>query len=302
MTQEVKCGKKEQVNLPKVMAVKKEQVSPVSVQDFLSVNKSEPQEQNPRTPPLMSCPKALECWKAPVKPERSLVNRIVKEEKSWIRLVAECVEKSKNCSMVDAYEPFNDSPLRSCPKFDKMLENSDETFTIVGKTQGDKMCVDPLVDEGDQNLQTPMKFCTTFEKTLASVDDGCRKMSKTKVDFSGGELVDDFEDENDDTCITGSKYGVINTRCPLSGKLVTELDDPVQSVNCHHVYDQAFATAYISQFPGIRKCAVAGCSKSLIQSDLVCDTTLEESIRDLRQKNFTSKLQLLMECIHIDDD
>ncbi|BFI31934.1 E3 SUMO-protein ligase NSE2 [Marchantia polymorpha subsp. ruderalis] len=301
MTQEVKCGKKEEVNFPKAMAVKKELVSPVSVQDFLSENKSETQEKNPRTPPLTSCSEDLECWKAPVKPERSLVNRIVKEEKSWIRVVADCVEKSKNCSMVDAYEPFNDSPLRSCPKFDKMLGNSEETFTR-GKTQGDKISVGPLLDEGDQESRTPMKFCSKFEKTVGSVDDGCKKTSKTKVDFSGGELSDDFEDENDDTCMTGSKYGVVNTRCPLSGKLVTELDDPVQSVNCHHVYDRAFATAYISQFPGIRKCAVAGCSKFLIQRNLVCDTTLEESIQDLREKNFTSKLQLLMECIHIDDD
>ncbi|KAL3686820.1 hypothetical protein R1sor_013129 [Riccia sorocarpa] len=119
---------------------------------------------------------------------------------------------------------------------------------------------------------------------------------------SGVELTDNHRDMDHGVSITESKYAAINTRCPLSGKLVTELEDPVRSVKCHHVYSQAYAKAYINQSMGISECAVSGCSEFLMESDLISAKTFIDSIQNLRENDVVSQLRLLLECTHVENE
>ncbi|KAG6549832.1 hypothetical protein Mapa_008813 [Marchantia paleacea] len=93
--------------------------------------------------------------------------------------------------------------------------------------------------------------------------------------------------EQDEIVMLTSQYGVKNTICPLSGKPVTQLDDPVRSKDCEHIYEKAAVLEYIRkhnrEYPRKKcKCASAGCPKQLVAANFVCDASLKMSIQELR--------------------
>ncbi|KAL2628765.1 hypothetical protein R1flu_013451 [Riccia fluitans] len=248
------------------------------------------------TPLKSSSPKGekgrwIDAVKAPVKAKRKLVSDVTEEEQCGFNLL-QTPKSVLNCT---------DHTLRCCPDFESLFHaaNGNNRAVCVERNGRGLDCSLPIVD-GGQSLRSDSANSLNSNEKIGEVvgESKCRN----RVDFSGGELAVDLEDMDDDTCITGSKYGIINTRCPLSGKLVTELGDPVQSVKCQHVYGKEFAEVYLKQAKGISRCAVAGCCEVLTESDFTSATSLTDSIRELGEKSSANRLKLLMECIHLDDD
>ncbi|XP_010502551.1 PREDICTED: E3 SUMO-protein ligase MMS21-like [Camelina sativa] len=90
-------------------------------------------------------------------------------------------------------------------------------------------------------------------------------------------------DDEEDIVMTSTQCPLLNMTCPLSGKPVTELADPVRSVDCRHVYEKAAILQYIVKNPN---CPVAGCRGKLQNHNKVfCDAMLKFEIEELRSWN-----------------
>ncbi|KMT13112.1 hypothetical protein BVRB_4g086540 [Beta vulgaris subsp. vulgaris] len=88
-------------------------------------------------------------------------------------------------------------------------------------------------------------------------------------------------EEHEDIVMTSTQIGISNTVCPITGKSVTELADPVRSMDCKHVYDKKAIMQYMKK-KGSTKCPVAGCPKLLLADRVVCDPLLPVEIDELR--------------------
>ncbi|KAD2393910.1 hypothetical protein E3N88_40887 [Mikania micrantha] len=89
-------------------------------------------------------------------------------------------------------------------------------------------------------------------------------------------------EEQEDIIVTSTQSILLNNTCPLSGKPVTELSEPVRSIDCRHIYEQAAIVQYIKSKHGQPKCPVAACPKIIIANRVVCDPLLRIEIEESR--------------------
>ncbi|XP_057531255.1 E3 SUMO-protein ligase MMS21 [Amaranthus tricolor] len=89
-------------------------------------------------------------------------------------------------------------------------------------------------------------------------------------------------EEQEDIVMTSTPFGLSNTVCPITGKFVTELAEPVRSMDCKHIFDKQSIMHYIKK---TKKCPVAGCPKPLLANRVVCDPLLPVEIEELRLQN-----------------
>lgn len=89
-------------------------------------------------------------------------------------------------------------------------------------------------------------------------------------------------EEQEDVVMTSTQCNLLNITCPLSGKPVIELADPVRSVECQHVYDKRAVMGYTKSKGGGAPCPVAGCPKMLVAEKLIRDPLLRIDIEELR--------------------
>ncbi|KAJ7526831.1 hypothetical protein O6H91_16G024800 [Diphasiastrum complanatum] len=111
--------------------------------------------------------------------------------------------------------------------------------------------------------------------------------------------------ECEDIVMTTSQFGIVNTTCPLSGKPVTELKEPVRSADCRHVYEREAVMAYIKRFSRRQpcKCAAAGCPRILVGSSMLCDPSLLMEIQELRVRGqVSSQAHMVADCTELDED
>ncbi|XP_010545851.1 PREDICTED: E3 SUMO-protein ligase MMS21 [Tarenaya hassleriana] len=88
-------------------------------------------------------------------------------------------------------------------------------------------------------------------------------------------------DDQEDIVMTSTQCLLLNITCPLTGKPVVELADPVRSMECKHIYDKAAVMGYISR-TGNARCPVAGCPKLLKKDKVICDPMLKFEIEEMR--------------------
>ncbi|KAA8526804.1 hypothetical protein F0562_008967 [Nyssa sinensis] len=92
-------------------------------------------------------------------------------------------------------------------------------------------------------------------------------------------------DEQEDIVMTSTQCNLLNVTCPLSGKPVTELADPVRSVDCKHIYEKKAIMHYMRSKSMRSQCPVAGCPKILQAERVVCDPLLLIEIDEERSMN-----------------
>ncbi|KAG0598877.1 hypothetical protein M758_12G108000 [Ceratodon purpureus] len=117
-----------------------------------------------------------------------------------------------------------------------------------------------------------------------------------------GKQIDEGDDN--DVYMTNSSYSVLNVVCPVSGMPVVELDDPVRSEECEHIYDRASALSYIANMAkdGFCLCASPGCRALLAENKLVADNRLWQDIEELRQiKAAMWESRMLQDFVNTDD-
>ncbi|CAN1169426.1 E3 SUMO-protein ligase MMS21 [Linum perenne] len=137
-------------------------------------------------------------------------------------------------------------------------------------------------------------------------------------------------EEQEDIIMTSTQSNLLNEKCPITGKMITELAEPVRSVDCKHIYEKEAVMAYIHRNSN-KKCCVAGkakrttqlrtydysvltrakldifsfvtgCPKFLEAQKLVCDPFLLADIDELRSRNRGNELDQLIEDFTFDED
>lgn len=81
-------------------------------------------------------------------------------------------------------------------------------------------------------------------------------------------------DEQEDIVMTSTESNLLNTKCPITGKPVTELQEPVRSMDCKHIYEKAAIMRHIMSKASQGNCPIAGCPKRLQADRVVCDPLL----------------------------
>lgn len=116
-----------------------------------------------------------------------------------------------------------------------------------------------------------------------------------------GKQIDEGDD--DDAHATHS-YSVLNIVCPVSGIPVTDLEDPVRSEDCEHIYDRASALNYITTMAkdGVCLCASSGCRAQLAEHKMVASSRLWQDIEELRQiKTAMWESRMMQDMADMDD-
>ncbi|KAJ8543032.1 hypothetical protein K7X08_005555 [Anisodus acutangulus] len=89
-------------------------------------------------------------------------------------------------------------------------------------------------------------------------------------------------DEQEDIVMTSTQCNLLNVTCPLSGKPVTELAEPVRSMDCKHIYEKKAIMQYIKSKTTRGRCPVAGCPKILQAQRVLRDPFLVVEIDEVR--------------------
>ncbi|XP_009791459.1 E3 SUMO-protein ligase MMS21 [Nicotiana sylvestris] len=89
-------------------------------------------------------------------------------------------------------------------------------------------------------------------------------------------------EEQEDIVMTSMQCNLLNVTCPLSGKPVTELVDPVRSMDCKHIYEKKAILQFIKSKTSRGQCPVAGCPKVLQAQRVLCDPFLLIEIDEVR--------------------
>ncbi|KAI8009344.1 E3 SUMO-protein ligase MMS21, partial [Camellia lanceoleosa] len=87
-------------------------------------------------------------------------------------------------------------------------------------------------------------------------------------------------EEQEDLVMTSTQFNLLTIKCPLTRKPITELEEPVRSVNCKHIYEKNVIMQYIRS-KNIQ-CPVAGCPRILKAARVACDPLLLVEIEEMR--------------------
>ncbi|KAG6637261.1 hypothetical protein I3843_11G162200 [Carya illinoinensis] len=110
-------------------------------------------------------------------------------------------------------------------------------------------------------------------------------------------------EEQEDIVMTSTQCNLLNITCPLSGKPVTELSEPVRSLACKHVYEKKAVMLYMRSKNPRSQCPVAGCPKLLQAEKLVCDPLLLFEIDEMRtMSNQTARTDVIEDCTELDEE
>ncbi|XP_021288853.1 E3 SUMO-protein ligase MMS21 [Herrania umbratica] len=89
-------------------------------------------------------------------------------------------------------------------------------------------------------------------------------------------------EEQEDVVMTSTESNIKNLKCPLTGKPITELTEPVRSLDCKHIYEKSAILDFIKSKRGNAKCPVSACPKMLQAKRVVCDPLLLFEIEEQR--------------------
>ncbi|XP_073006539.1 E3 SUMO-protein ligase MMS21 isoform X1 [Typha latifolia] len=95
-------------------------------------------------------------------------------------------------------------------------------------------------------------------------------------------------EEQEDIIMTSTQSNLLNITCPLTGKPIIELPNPVRCMDCKHIYERDPIMHYIRTKKPQPQCPVAGCPKILQAARVVCDSLLHIEIDELRSAENTN--------------
>ncbi|KAG6493252.1 hypothetical protein ZIOFF_048230 [Zingiber officinale] len=72
-------------------------------------------------------------------------------------------------------------------------------------------------------------------------------------------------EEQEDIVITSTQHNLLNMKCPLTGKPITELQNSVRWIDCKHIYEKEPVIHYISTKKPHPRCPVAATSYQVAQ-------------------------------------
>ncbi|XP_020527818.1 E3 SUMO-protein ligase MMS21 isoform X2 [Amborella trichopoda] len=110
-------------------------------------------------------------------------------------------------------------------------------------------------------------------------------------------------EEQEEVIMTTSQSNILNITCPLSGKPVIELENPVRSMDCKHIYEEQAIKHYMRTRRTRCQCPVAGCPKILEGERVTCDPLLRIELDEMRARsNRTTESHLVEDFTELDDN
>ncbi|WCJ32213.1 RING/U-box superfamily protein [Euphorbia peplus] len=165
------------------------------------------------------------------------------------------------------------------------------------------------------NAYEPQEELTDFEKLLEAE---FQKIKSSSSASSNHPLLRQFREavwkvhhegqpmpgeEQEDIVMTSTQCILLNRVCPLSGKPIIEIAEPVRSMECKHIYDKETIMNYIGREKGRAVCPIAGCPKVLRADRVVCDAMLVVEIGEMRALNQeTGRANVVEDFTALDDD
>lgn len=178
--------------------------------------------------------------------------------------------------------------------FDKVKEMEDAVVELIGLNELSVHFSSSVQAFG--NRYKPGEQLTDFHKVFE--DEISQFQANRNSDVQRHTLVRQFKEavwnvhhegqpmpgeENDDIVMTGTQSNILNFKCPLSGKPITELQEPVRSMQCRHIYEKQVITQYIQSEGDRTRCPIPGCPKALDVNVLVQDPSLAVDIDEMRK-------------------
>ncbi|CAL9187130.1 E3 SUMO-protein ligase MMS21-like [Musa acuminata AAA Group] len=109
-------------------------------------------------------------------------------------------------------------------------------------------------------------------------------------------------EEQEDIIMTSTQNNLLNITCPLTGKPLTELQDPVRCMDCKHIYEKDPIMHYIRTKKPHPQCPVAGCPRILQLGRVVCDALLPIEIDEMRSVKGVADATAVEDFTEVDDD
>ncbi|THU51138.1 hypothetical protein C4D60_Mb06t27860 [Musa balbisiana] len=109
-------------------------------------------------------------------------------------------------------------------------------------------------------------------------------------------------EEQEDIIMTSTQSNLLNIACPLTGKPLTELQDPVRCMDCKHIYEKDPIMHYIRTKKPHPQCPVAGCPRILQLGRVVCDALLPIEIDEMRSVKSVADATAVEDFTEVDDD
>ncbi|CAH2053657.1 unnamed protein product [Thlaspi arvense] len=215
----------------------------------------------------------------------------IRKAVTMMKNIAVQLEKENQTEKVASYSGlrFSVSPIKSV----KDIENSvAELLDLCGECAHRSSAIQSVANgyqPGEQLTDFKMLLDDEFRKlkaTTSSVPQNDHLMRQFReavwnVHHAGEPMPGEDEE---DIVMTSTQCPLLNMTCPVSGKPLTELAEPVRSVECRHVYDKAAIMHYIANNQNA-KCPIAGCRGRLQNNKVVCDPMLKYEIEEMRSMN-----------------
>ncbi|CAL9193464.1 E3 SUMO-protein ligase MMS21-like [Musa acuminata AAA Group] len=109
-------------------------------------------------------------------------------------------------------------------------------------------------------------------------------------------------EEQEDIIMTSTQNNLLNITCPLTGKPLTELQDPVRCMDCKHIYEKDPIMHYIRTKKPHPQCPVAGCPRILQLGRVICDALLPIEIDEMRSVKGIADATAVEDFTEVDDD
>ncbi|CAL9056303.1 unnamed protein product [Musa banksii] len=109
-------------------------------------------------------------------------------------------------------------------------------------------------------------------------------------------------EEQEDIIMTSTQNNLLNITCPLTGKPLTELQDPVRCMDCKHIYEKDPILHYIRTKKPHPQCPVAGCPRILQLGRVICDALLPIEIDEMRSVKGVADATAVEDFTEVDDD
>ncbi|KAJ1423158.1 Zinc finger, MIZ-type [Sesbania bispinosa] len=166
--------------------------------------------------------------------------------------------------------------------FDKVKELEDAVVELAGLSDLSVHFSNSV--EAFANRYQPGEQLTNFNKVFE--DEVSKFKANPTSDINKHSLVRQFKEavwnvhhagqpmpgeEQEDIVMTSTQSNILNMTCPLSGKPVTELEEPIRSMECRHIYEKKAIMQYIRNKQHRGPCPMAGCPKTLREGILVHD-------------------------------
>ncbi|WJX68485.1 hypothetical protein P8452_52848 [Trifolium repens] len=179
---------------------------------------------------------------------------------------------------------------------DKVKEMEDAVVELVGLSEHSVHYSSAVQAYG--NRYQPGEQLTDFHKVLE--DEVLQFRANQNSDVQRHALVRQFKEavwkvhhegqpmpgeEEEDIVMTSTQANILNFSCPVSGKPITELEEPVRSTQCRHIYEKKVIMQYIKSKNNRYPCPIPGCPKAVDVNVLVQDPLLAVDIDEMRNMN-----------------